>query len=167
MPWGYKFCLRYLSLADQQSPGDLSRQEAIDILNSGLALMPVQHVREQGWFANQVVGEQCGQNASANAQEPRVPTGVTVWCDLEGVYRHGRSPRNDSIAVMTGEKRLVMESILETKASTIQQFVQKQHHSVRSANTGSIRLARHAGIAEAQPPTASKIIAAATAVIGL
>ena len=45
---GYKFCVRYLSLG-QQSPGDLSAQEAMDILNSGLALMPVQHVRAAGW----------------------------------------------------------------------------------------------------------------------
>jgi hypothetical protein len=82
---GYKFCLRYLSLEDQQSSGDLSQQEAIDILTSGLALMPVQHVREQGWSPNGSLGQKDGQNAAANAQSVGFPAGVTVWCDLEGV----------------------------------------------------------------------------------
>jgi transposase len=40
------------------------------------------------------------------------------------VYRPGRSQRNISIAVMNGEGKLVMESIIETKAITILQFIQ-------------------------------------------
>src|SRR5207245_9373477 len=43
---GYKFCLRYISL-HQEAPEDLSSQEASDILNSGLALMPIQHIRRR------------------------------------------------------------------------------------------------------------------------
>jgi hypothetical protein len=81
---GYKFCVRYLSLGEQ-SPEDLSDQEAADILNSGLALMPVQHTRDRGWFPNQSLGERYGQSAGANAQSVGFPAGVNVWCDLEGV----------------------------------------------------------------------------------
>ena len=81
---GYKFCFRYLSL-NGESAGDLSPNEATDILNSGLALMPVQHVRNQGWSPNQALGQQDGQNAVTNAQAVGFPTGVNVWCDLEGV----------------------------------------------------------------------------------
>jgi len=81
---GYKFCVRYLSLG-QESSGDLSTQEAVDILNSGLALMPVQHVRKAGWPPSQSLGQQDGQNAAANAQDVGFPAGVNVWCDLEGV----------------------------------------------------------------------------------
>ena len=50
-PQGYKFCLHYLSRA--QAAQNLSPQEATDILNSGLALMPVQHARPPGWRMGQ------------------------------------------------------------------------------------------------------------------
>lgn len=81
---GYKFCLRYLAL-DQEWPQDLSMQEAADILNSGLALMPVQHAREPGWSPSQALGQEDGQNAASNAQNVGFPAGVNIWCDLEGV----------------------------------------------------------------------------------
>ncbi len=81
---GYKFCIRYLSLGAEAAK-DLSTQEATDILNSGLALMPVQHVRYPGWTPNQALGQQDGQNAGSNAQAVGFPAGVNVWCDLEGV----------------------------------------------------------------------------------
>jgi hypothetical protein len=81
---GYKFCLRYLSLGSQ-SPRDLSTHEANNILNAGLALMPVQHVRRPGWSPNQVLGQRDGQNAATNALAVGFPAGVNVWCDLEGV----------------------------------------------------------------------------------
>jgi hypothetical protein len=82
---GYRFCLRYLSLGVPQLSGDLSQQEAADILSSGLALMPVQHVRNYPWSPNQILGQQDGQNAAANAQSVGFPSGVNVWCDLEDV----------------------------------------------------------------------------------
>jgi len=81
---GYKFCVRYLSRG-QESPQDLTEQEATDILNAGLALMPVQHVRKPGWSPNQALGQQDGQAAAANAQTVGFPAAVNVWCDLEGV----------------------------------------------------------------------------------
>src|SRR6266851_2973147 len=80
---GYKFCLRYLSLR-VESPQDLTPQEATDILNSGLALMPVQHVRKPGWSPTASLGQEDGQNAASNAQDVGFPAGVNVWCDLEG-----------------------------------------------------------------------------------
>ncbi len=83
---GYKFCLRYVSRG-AESTQDLSQQEATDILNSGLALMPVQHVRKPGWSPSQSLGEQDGQNAVTNAQGVGFPAGVSIWCDLEGVDR--------------------------------------------------------------------------------
>jgi Domain of unknown function (DUF1906) len=81
---GYKFCLRYLSKG-QVSSQDLTLQEATGILSSGLALMPVQHAPKQGWFAYRAVGQQHGQEASANAKTIGFPDGVNLWCDLEGV----------------------------------------------------------------------------------
>jgi len=83
---GYKFCFRYLS-RETESAHDLSELEATDILNSGLAVMPVQHVRRQGWSPDQNLGQQDGQNAAQNAQLVGFPAGVSVWCDLEEVNR--------------------------------------------------------------------------------
>lgn len=80
---GYKFCLRYVSRA--QASLNLSAQEATDILNSGLALMLVQHVRPPGWSPNATLGQQDGQEASANAGAIGFPGGVCLWCDLEEV----------------------------------------------------------------------------------
>ena len=81
---GYKFCLRYLSTG-QVSSQDLTEQEATDILNSGLALMPVQHATKQGWSPSKALGQQHGQDASANADNAGFPVSVNLWCDLEGV----------------------------------------------------------------------------------
>src|SRR5229473_8033649 len=77
---GYKFCLRYLSLRSE-SPQDLTTQEATDILNSGLALMPVQHVRKPAWLPSGSLGQQYGQDAATNAQNVGFPAGVNVWCE--------------------------------------------------------------------------------------
>jgi hypothetical protein len=67
------------------SSQDLTEQEAKDILNSGLALMPVQHARKQGWSPKQARGQQDGEEASVNAKTFGFPDRVNLWCDLEGV----------------------------------------------------------------------------------
>jgi hypothetical protein len=85
---GYKFCLRYLSRA--QAAQNLTAQETTDILNSGLALMPVQHARARGWSPDAALGQQDGLEASANAKTIGFPTGVSLWCDLEGVNATAR-----------------------------------------------------------------------------
>lgn len=82
---GYRFCLRYLSLGTQQSTSDLTAAEATAILASGLALMPVQHVRYPGWLPTAALGQQDGTNAASHAGAIGFPPGVNVWCDLEGV----------------------------------------------------------------------------------
>lgn len=81
---GYKFCVRYLS---RSSPGanDLSAAEAEVILQSSLALMAVQHVRKPGWQPTGPLGKQDGSAAAQNALSVGFPTGVNIWCDLEGV----------------------------------------------------------------------------------
>jgi glycoside hydrolase-like protein len=80
---GYKFCLRYLSRA--QAAQNLTVQEATGILNSGLALMAVQHARAPGWSPDASLGQQDGQEAATNAKAIGFPSGVCLWCDLEGV----------------------------------------------------------------------------------
>ncbi len=81
---GYRFCVRYISRG-QEPATDLSTEEATDILNAGLALMPVQHVRAAGWMPSESLGTQDGTAAADNASGVGFPPGVNVWLDLEGV----------------------------------------------------------------------------------
>ena len=81
---GYEFCLRYVGRT-QMASYDLTAQEANDILDAGLALMPVQHVLDPGWQPTQALGAEYGANAAAFAQAIGFPPGVNVWCDLESV----------------------------------------------------------------------------------
>jgi Domain of unknown function (DUF1906) len=81
---GYRFCLRYISRSPEPAY-DLNPTEAEDILNGGLALMPVQHVRAGTWVATADLGTGDGTMAWKNAYYVGFPTGVNIWCDLEAV----------------------------------------------------------------------------------
>lgn len=82
---GYQFCIRYLSLSAQAQAGDLTFSEASNIINSGLALMAVQHVLSPGWTPSQQLGQEYGTNAANHATTIGFPAGVNIWLDLEGV----------------------------------------------------------------------------------
>ncbi|HET7231600.1 MAG TPA: DUF1906 domain-containing protein [Longimicrobium sp.] len=81
---GYKFCIRYVGRT-QMASHDLTASEAKDILNAGLALMVVQHVLNPGWEPTGDLGNEYGTNAGRFSKQAGLPSGVTVWCDLEGV----------------------------------------------------------------------------------
>jgi len=93
---GYKFCVRYLSLGQGEAPGDLTYQEALGILQGGLALMPVQHVSAPGWTPSAQLGTSYGDSAANNAISVGFPTKVNVWLDLEGI--NSSTPAQDVIA---------------------------------------------------------------------
>lgn len=78
----YQFCLRYLSRGGERRH-DLTYREAQIILDSGLALMPVQHVVGTRWIPDGKLGAKCGEAAALNARAVGFPKGVNVWCDLE------------------------------------------------------------------------------------
>jgi hypothetical protein len=80
---GYRFCVRYLSRGSE-SAHDLTRDEADGILRAGLALMAVQHVA-RGWLPSEHLGLLHGSAAASNAKRVGFPSGVNVWCDLEGI----------------------------------------------------------------------------------
>jgi hypothetical protein len=69
----------------QQGASDLTASEALDILGAGLALLPVQHVRPDGWAPTPDLGASNGVHAAYHAFTIGFPPGVNVWCDLEGV----------------------------------------------------------------------------------
>lgn len=81
---GYRFCVRYVGRT-QMASYDLTSTEAKTILEAGLALMVVQHVLNPGWTPSESLGQEYGANAAKFTKQIGVPTGVNVWCDLEGV----------------------------------------------------------------------------------
>lgn len=81
---GYRFCVRYVGRT-QMASYDLTTTEAKTILESGLALMIVQHVLNPGWAPSGGLGSQYGGNAAFFCKQLGVPPGVSVWCDLESV----------------------------------------------------------------------------------
>ena len=85
---GYAFCVRYVPRTPDPKlqAGNLTRAEALDILNAGLALMAVQHVELPPWKPNTNLGTMYGKYAATYAQQiVALPPGVNIWCDLEGV----------------------------------------------------------------------------------
>jgi len=82
---GYEFAVRYIR-RDQARPNDLSASEISALHNAGLAVMPVQHVEsEDCWRPTDDKGRQYGLNAVDACRRLNIPTGVSVWLDLEGV----------------------------------------------------------------------------------
>ena len=82
---GFAFAVRYLSRKATPPAGDLTRAEVAAILESGLALMAVQHVAAPGWTPSAVLGRDYGANAAAHAKAATLPRGTVVFLDLEEV----------------------------------------------------------------------------------
>lgn len=93
---GFEFAVRYLSRGSGQQAGDLSAAEAQAILGAGLALMGVQHCARPGWLPTAELGDSYGQAATTNAAAVGLPTGLTLWLDLEGVATYATAA--DAIA---------------------------------------------------------------------
>lgn len=81
---GFTFCLRYVSRGERQQANDLHEAEARTILNTGLALMPVQYVARAGWSPTKNLWSTYGRNAALHVREIGFPPGVNVWLDLKG-----------------------------------------------------------------------------------
>jgi hypothetical protein len=83
---GYDFCIRYIPRKASLIKGNITHQEALDILNAGLALMVVQHVDNPGWVASADLGKAYGAYAVEYVGEfVGLPPGVIIWLDLEEV----------------------------------------------------------------------------------
>lgn len=73
---GMAFCLRYL--------GSVTSAELAIILNAGLLFMPVTFSRAPGWIPTAAMGTADGQQDYQHLKAAGIPTGCTVWIDLEG-----------------------------------------------------------------------------------
>jgi hypothetical protein len=82
---GFAFAVRYLTRKATPPAGDLSKAEVAAILDSGLALMAVQHVAAAGWTPSAALGAEYGANAAAHARAVGLPPGTAVFLDLEEV----------------------------------------------------------------------------------
>lgn len=91
------FVERYVFFG-RSRPGDLDRDEAARILDAGLTLLVVQHVRNPGWLAGGALGAQDGQYAASNAAaagyDPSLRDehgrGPSIALDLEGCKDSGQ-----------------------------------------------------------------------------
>jgi hypothetical protein len=92
---GYRFCIRYVG-REVMADHDLTAKEARTILNAGMALMVVQHVKREGWHPTGPLGAEYGENAGRFTHAIGVPREVCLWCDLEGVAKG--VPAQDVIA---------------------------------------------------------------------
>lgn len=82
---GHRFAVRYVG-REVERPNDLTSHEIADLFSAGLALMVVQHVEsDQSWIPSDDKGRRYGEHAADVAKTLGVPSGVTVWLDLEGV----------------------------------------------------------------------------------
>jgi hypothetical protein len=86
---GFSFAVRYVPRTFVVTPstaqGNLTTQEAEDILQAGLGLMVVQHVAASPWTPSGSLGQSNGQYAVANAEAIGLPGGMSLFLDLEGV----------------------------------------------------------------------------------
>jgi hypothetical protein len=82
---GYRFCVRYVR-RDQPHASALSAAEANTLLRWGLGIMLVQYVEsDSSWIPSATKGTANGGVAASEAERLGIPSGVTIWCDLEGV----------------------------------------------------------------------------------
>lgn len=82
---GFAFVCRYLSLGPRQGRTDLQPAERDLILDAGLGLVVVQHVRYPGWEPSIRLGTADGSQAAVHAHALELPEPTQLWCDLEGV----------------------------------------------------------------------------------
>jgi hypothetical protein len=73
---GIDFVVRYL--------GTLGAPERDAILGAGLALLAVGYSRSPGWSPNAALGAQDGAAAVLHATQAGLPSGMHLFCDLEG-----------------------------------------------------------------------------------
>lgn len=92
---GYDFVVRYVR-REVHSQADISLSETLNILQSGLGLMLVQHVALPGWSPSYLLGAKYGATAVEHANSIGYPPSALIWCDLEGVKLH--TPHTDVIA---------------------------------------------------------------------
>jgi hypothetical protein len=76
--------IRYLSIGSETS-ADLTSDELSDILDAGLGVFVVQHVRYPEWYPTALQGADDGMRAVANMKAIGFPEGASCTLDWEGI----------------------------------------------------------------------------------
>ena len=81
-----RFVVRYVFFGPPR-PGDLDLSETQTVLDAGLTLLVVQHVRDHDWSPSKQLGDSDGGWAAKNAEAAGYPPGLGlhIALDLEGV----------------------------------------------------------------------------------
>jgi hypothetical protein len=82
---GVRGIIRYVGFALKPWKGDLTIDERDRILDAGMGLMVVQHVRKAVWTPSEALGIVDGDAASRHALAAGYLPGATLWNDLEGI----------------------------------------------------------------------------------
>ena len=82
---GYAGVARYLPLPRNNAGGDISADELRAILDAGLGLLLVQHVRSPPWNPANHSGEEDAQAALQLARDVGYLPGAHIFLDLEGI----------------------------------------------------------------------------------
>lgn len=89
----YAFVMRYVGRVVTHY-NDLSANELAIATGEGLAVGIVQHVELVPWVPRIESGHIYGMTAAFLARKVGAPTGITLWCDLEGVAKSPNSAHN-------------------------------------------------------------------------
>jgi hypothetical protein len=81
---GYRFAIRYVGLSGSTPSWALSKAEIASLQAAGLAIGVVQTFRETGITAAQ--GTADGAWAASQVAGLGIPSGIVIWCDMEGTY---------------------------------------------------------------------------------
>lgn len=82
---GVRGIIRYVGFAIRAWKGDLTIDERDRILEAGMGLMVVQHVRRAVWTPSEALGNSDGDAAVRHALAAGYLPGATLWNDLEGI----------------------------------------------------------------------------------
>jgi hypothetical protein len=82
---GYSCIIRYVPHAGSQGTLDIDAAERAAIVDGGLALMLVQHVRAHGWDPGSVSGKADGEYAVQFARQAGYERGAHLFVDLEDI----------------------------------------------------------------------------------
>jgi hypothetical protein len=82
---GFQFAERYIPLPGVDAKDDIDAEEAAIILEAGLDLRLVQHVRYPNWVPSSILGRADAVGAVAMCKQVGYSTPAHVWCDVEGV----------------------------------------------------------------------------------
>lgn len=86
---------RYVPLPGNPSAGDITGTEVGCILDAGLELLLVQHVRRPPWYPDMHRGDEDGRQAAKSATDAGYPVDCHLFLDLEGI---GGGVNSDAMA---------------------------------------------------------------------